>query len=1301
MIKNPLVSYYGDFDSRPYTEEYGAHTSLDVKKLLLSMLITALISAFLPTVHPTNTGAANDTENGNRNRMMMSAVMSVLMWLLLQLFNKHASRTTIQKGFLYYLGWQHILCWSSETIGIKSLWMNVYDSEVESSTNIGVWSGNNVAWLKDNPQGITAHIDDDQMFGGWDEGGGFIGDVRFYFGGYAQPKDPWMIAQMTNSENIPQELKGLTPKYPMYFTVVIPKAYIGKQATIPEMWFEVINYPNWLGQNTYVYRLYRFRERLNKSWLKFKNFLNKQSQTLIAIHSAKDNLDTSVATWISENDSNRTIQLSDLLTEINNINGLFDPNDVYYAESASADMVYLCNHGVWTLEPLGEDLNPAEAIFEILTNTVWGCHYETERIDINSLVDVGIVCEEEELGISMLMDNISQARDYINKIMTHINAVHFDNPTTGKLTFKCIRNDFDLDTLKVFNVSNCQDMEFTRVDWSEIISSVSAKFTDADTQKYTTSEVFVYDMASRLITKSYTTNSVDASYFTTSANARFMAQTQLMSLGYPLAAVSFNCNRYAHEVLVGEPILINWEPYGISKQVYRVTNVDYATLTNGLIKITAVEDIFSFDKTQYAYSDIPQWLEPEHYPWEIARWLFLEMPYELTLTLDTYISAWAAQPSNYTIYWDIWRYIESSSNYDMTNKSSKWSMVGRMVYGYQESFATDQEGFEFSAEGVNGHQDIDDKINKITANSQTYNNKSTMNLCIVDGEIMSYNTIEKLPNGNYQMTGIMRGLFDTVPKIHTTESILFFIDYYLNVNGSVPAVLEGETKEEQLELTSETRTKAQDFDVANLEFFNTTRRAEQPSIMAYLKMAADRGVKTEYTHYINTQLPLAGDILFTFIGRNKFNNYSILEQSDDKTGVEVATSTKNVIRTLCNRKDFEWLYDATKVKSSSATIDIVCIGDSLTYATGGWTWVTTTAGGLIIQNITTTNFSQPIMNVSTALTVFNNSILPMRPSACLIWIGIDDLWDADSSSYDNVVKDYTELVNRCINNDIIPIICISEFTDQQIDQMYNIAWQGNTSNTVQDIVLYLNRFNNFCSNLAYSRDLNIISPITAIEISPGVINPSMVGSDLFHLSYAGATTIGTFMLGVIEPILTSINITNMRYKWEDFCHDMGDNVSITNVVELEIKTYDEDRKLYSYDKYDKVFEYNMPRLIGIVEDEQSAQTYANSLVNVSDIVIPSSAYIEQFTITYHDCGLIVVGTEINDTNYVKGQDGKYYQLSTEAYRVVGTINGSEAILYKIELGENYILRSNFSSNVNNTTTCWQYINGEWKVYISY
>ena len=188
MIKNPLISYYGAWRADIYTEEYGMHTALDWIGILLNLLFSLLSDLTRPVYHTTTNkslvvidptvttsqgsgqlndnevvGTVLDTENGEKFNNLLNALMATFLSLVMQLFTNHMGKTTIQKGFLYYMGWQHILCWTGENLGIKALWMNVFDSELEASTEQAVWD-NGIAWKSQNLTGMSFKIDDEQMF---------------------------------------------------------------------------------------------------------------------------------------------------------------------------------------------------------------------------------------------------------------------------------------------------------------------------------------------------------------------------------------------------------------------------------------------------------------------------------------------------------------------------------------------------------------------------------------------------------------------------------------------------------------------------------------------------------------------------------------------------------------------------------------------------------------------------------------------------------------------------------------------------------------------------------------------------------------------------------------------------------------------------------------------------------------------------------------------------------------------------------------------------------------------------------
>lgn len=907
IIKNPLISYYGDFEAKPYTEEYGMHSDVDASDRWWPIVLGILLSVAIPATHPVVTsagaGEATDTENGIKNGLIIGAVVAVLQAIMLALFNNHEGRITIQKGFLYYLGWQHIICWTGDNIGIKRIWMNVYDANLEASTSQGVWGGDSIAWKNDNQTGIVAHIDDNDMFGGYDEGGGFIGDIRVYFGTQVQGRDSWMVGQM-QAPSIPQELRGLTPVYPMFMTAVIPKAYIGKQATIPDMWFEIANYPMKLSANHPDELWQAYTERIMEQWQDITNYGARQSQEVINYVSPEYNkLTQDGIDYINKG----ATTLDTLKQDWNDLYNKWPPSTKGEFYNVAYPLYQTFEHGPYSLGRQGDDSNPAEIIYEILTNDYWGCNYTDDKIDLISLIKVGIGCEQEEMGISCVFNQVSSCASYMTKILNHIGAMMYDDVTTGKLAFKLVRADYVVESLKRFNMSNSVSLKFTRLDWSETSSAVNASFIDAE-NKYDESTLTVHDFANVLITKNNVENEQDGTYFTTPQNAYNFAMRQLLSAAYPLASIELICNRLAYSVVIGEPICITWEPYGIVNQVFRITNVDFGTLTSGQIRITAVEDVYGFANTQYNYANPIAWTEPDKTPTRVTRFKFIEAPYELSMNLNTYIYAFAAKPSDDVVYWHTWRTI--NNEYVKTNQSQVFSMIGRTISGYTEYYGIDEQGFEIIALGYNGINLFTEKARKIENDPYTFNNKNANCLLVMDEEIMSYNSIEVLPNGNFMIKGVIRGLYDTLPKDHTTESMVYFIESPLSVSNTTPVCREGYTSTEKLGITTATVQIEQTLEPELMTTMTTIRRSESPNVMANLRFGTDNGPDTLYQYEYIPEFMLSGDLLFNFIVRNKFRDNSIRSQLDT-TSIRVEENIKNYIKVVCGTDEFITYFDTT------------------------------------------------------------------------------------------------------------------------------------------------------------------------------------------------------------------------------------------------------------------------------------------------------------------------------------------------------------------------------------------------------
>ena len=218
---------------------------------------------------------------------------------------------------------------------------------------------------------------------------------------------------------------------------------------------------------------------------------------------------------------------------------------------------------------------------------------------------------------------------------------------------------------------------------------------------------------------------------------------------------------------------------------------------------------------------------------------------------------------------------------------------------------------------------------------------------MIDDEIMSFDSIERLPNGDFVVKGIIRGIYDTVVRPHTAEAVAFFLINPLNINGSNRLARKGEVVTENLNITTFTTDKETKFDYTNVTQMQTTRRSEQPSIMGGLEVGVRNGSFTQFRRKFNASI--GGNISFKFNPRDKFKVNGVIAQdetvyrgqdlmasdtmenvlivSNGVTTVEHRTSAKGVTEILYRWSDY--CNDFNTPLNSDVTFKL-CTRDSVT-----------------------------------------------------------------------------------------------------------------------------------------------------------------------------------------------------------------------------------------------------------------------------------------------------------------------------------------------------------------------------------
>lgn len=850
LIKSPLIAYFGGFESKIYTETYAAHANFNAFPLVFALILQYIAAP----VHVTGKGIGNagpypaTVTIMGKDMLVGSLINTLFMWLLSWLINGRNLKTTIQKGFKYYLGYQYIICWTGDNIQIRNIYMN----------DKLAWNGN-VNKLS-NLNGYSIDIDNEDLFGGVDEQGGFVGKFNMYFGTDSQPADAWMIDQMSLS-SVQQEVRGLTPKYKRFLTAVIPKAYIGKQAVIPTTYIEVVNLPSKLGCKSIgddanpaeiIYEIYTNtdwglalpEDRLDKDALiKIGNALDEGAKAVGYLH--RDGID-----YIKFTASNVGEKYNDLEITIQEPKhaGGSTPFDVdgykitIYAQVDPVDgKVRISAKNIVDLfnNTDNEKLNRLVKA-ELLQDNVW--------VDLKEVIKFSGGDDGEGLGLSILITNVQEVNNTLNQIMEHINAVKYTDPSTGKLTFKLIRDDYDVDKIPKLSISNCKSCTFNRLDWTETVSNVVVSFTDASS-KYETVTVPAFDPANAIITKKVASKTYDFPLVTKASLAYKLAQREQGTNGYPLATATIETNRTCANMNIGDAFMLSWMPYGVKSMIMRVVDIDKGQLVDGKITITAIEDIYGFKANSTSIPDGGGWQEIVLYPTGVSYYDFKELPYEITKSRDTFVSALAARPTTITTKWSTWREQDGETVFTPTNETTIWSAIGSLWYNIPQNVpnyfyktgasspvpACITDTVMEVAERANGHMiaKFIRNYNYLDPNNYTYYNDmyEFSTLIMIDEEIMLVRGIQQLPNGNFKLYSVERGVCDTVPKSHKTNALVYFLNppTMLNVTGTSIVCTEGLTTTEKYNITTASINRSEDFDPVKVKTVTTVDRANRPS----------------------------------------------------------------------------------------------------------------------------------------------------------------------------------------------------------------------------------------------------------------------------------------------------------------------------------------------------------------------------------------------------------------------------------------------------------------------------------------
>lgn len=276
---------------------------------------------------------------------------------------------------------------------------------------------------------------------------------------------------------------------------------------------------------------------------------------------------------------------------------------------------------------IGESMNPAHIVYEVLTSYEFGIGLAPGDIDVTSFTTAADTLHTEGMGLSLFWEGEQSAEDFISYILQHVDGVIYHDPATGKLAIALARDNYVISGLPILDALNVLRVDrFSQPLPGELTSEVQIKFEDQATGNsgsVSAQDIAVLEMqggASVPVVRDYRGIPTDEL-------ASRVALRELRTLATPLARAEIVVNRYAWNLRIGSVFRLQWPPLGIVDMVMRVVSLDYGTLTSGKITVEAVQDVFKAATTVIGTPTASGWTSPLSAPAASPQRLAMEAPY--------------------------------------------------------------------------------------------------------------------------------------------------------------------------------------------------------------------------------------------------------------------------------------------------------------------------------------------------------------------------------------------------------------------------------------------------------------------------------------------------------------------------------------------------------------------------------------------------------------------------------------------------------------------------------------------------
>lgn len=246
-------------------------------------------------------------------------------------------------------------------------------------------------------------------------------------------------------------------------------------------------------------------------------------------------------------------------------------------------------------------MNPAHILRRLYTDPSIGRGLDAARaLDEASWIAAADALYAEGFGLCMKWSRSGSVADFAASVINHAGAAVYTSRTSGKLVLKLIRGDYDADDLPLFT----PDTGLLGVDDDE--SSSQGVGINEIVVRYTN----VLDKCEAAVREknlgaimaaggTVMSEEVDYSGIPTEALARRVARRDLKAKSGFIKKLGVRLDRRGRDIMPGHVFRISDAQRGISNMVLRAGRVEFGSITDGTITVTALQDVFGLPAAVY------------------------------------------------------------------------------------------------------------------------------------------------------------------------------------------------------------------------------------------------------------------------------------------------------------------------------------------------------------------------------------------------------------------------------------------------------------------------------------------------------------------------------------------------------------------------------------------------------------------------------------------------------------------------------------------------------------------------------